>query len=52
MFEDPEVPIWMKIVINEFANKHDQCMLPAMNFMGCIYECVKHGNELASLLQV
>jgi len=50
-FEDPDVAVWIKIIINEYANKHDFCMLPAMNFMACVYQSLKVGREFSLIIR-
>lgn len=50
-FENSEIPIWVKIVLNEYANKHEFCMLPSMNFMSCLYQIMQNGNELSKALR-
>ena len=40
------VPIWAKVVINEYANKHRDCLIPALNLVACMYQIYKAGLEI------
>lgn len=49
MFEDESIPMWAKAVINKYANKHRDCMIPAMHFMSMVFEIGKTGSDLFKL---
>ncbi len=49
LFDDDQVPLWAKVVINKYANNHMECMIPAMHFMGMLYEIGKTGKEFYTL---
>jgi DNA polymerase III delta prime subunit len=49
IFNDDNVPIWAKIVINQYAGSHTTAMVPAMNLMSCVYKILNMGKELREL---
>ena len=51
VFESPEIPMWAKVIVNDYANKHEFCMLQAMNFMSCIYQIIQSGNDLLKAMR-
>ena len=49
MFNDDKVPVWAKIIINQYANTHTSSMIPGMHLMSCMYQTAKAGVELVKL---
>lgn len=49
MFDDPNLPIFAKITINDYANKHRDCLIPALNLCSCLYQVIRTGKELVRL---
>jgi len=51
LFEDDSenIPVWAKIIINKYANDHNQAMIPPMHFMAMVYEIVKVKSEFDKL---
>lgn len=41
LFFNEKIPAPAKIIINKYANEHQGCLVPHMNFMGMIFDTVK-----------
>jgi sulfur relay (sulfurtransferase) DsrC/TusE family protein len=50
LFDSENVPPFLKMVVNEYGNKHGQCMIPEMNFMSMIYSIIKITSEYKDIL--
>ena len=46
---ETQIPIWAKIIINKSANEHSGCMIPAMHWMGMIFQIGKAGKDFISI---
>jgi DNA polymerase III delta prime subunit len=49
LFYDENVPIWAKIIINQYTNSHINSMIPSMHMMAMIYSIIKAGKQLISM---
>lgn len=49
VFEDDKIPIWAKIVINDYARTHTEALVPAMHWCAMLYKIGKTGKELLAL---
>jgi len=49
LFYDANVPVWAKIIINDYANSHMEAMIPPVHFMAMVYKTVKLGRQLQTL---
>lgn len=49
MFYDDNIPIWAKIIINQYSNSHLTSMIPSMHMMAMIYSIVKTGKQLREM---
>lgn len=45
LFSMKEIPIPAKIVVNKFANSHNDCLIPSMHFMAMMFEIIKSLQE-------
>lgn len=50
LFYSTNIPPVAKVLINEYANKHNQCFVPQMHFMAMIFEVFKSLKEYKSLI--
>jgi len=41
LFFNPKIPAPAKIIINRESNKHQNCLIPHMHFMGMVFEIIK-----------
>ena len=41
LFFRDKVPTTAKIIINKYSNSHNDCLLPHMHFMGCVFEVIQ-----------
>lgn len=51
LFEDPKIPPYAKVVINQYANGHQSCLIPAMHWCSMLYEIARKGKELLQIGQ-
>lgn len=49
VFGDEKIPIWAKIVINDYARTHTESLVPAMHWCAMLYQIGKTGKELLLL---
>lgn len=49
IFNDDNVPIWAKLVVNKYANTHMSSMIPAMNFSAMLLETTKIGVQYVGM---
>ncbi len=49
-FNDNNIPIWAKIKVNEYASKHQSCMIPSMNIISMCYDILKVGTDLKNVM--
>lgn len=48
LFFDNKTPIWIKPIVNDYCNKQqNNCASNSMNFMACIFEIIRAGNEIS-----
>lgn len=45
MFMSTKIPAVVKIIVNDFCVKHNDSMIPEMNFMACVYEMCRAISE-------
>lgn len=45
LFFSKNIPVPVKIIINQYTNSHGQCLVPNMHFMAMIFEIIKCLNE-------
>ncbi len=45
LFFMKEIPVPAKIIINKYSNKHQECLLPNMHFMGMVFEIIRSLKE-------
>ena len=43
LFGSPKLPLWAKIKVNEYSNKHQGCAIPSAHFMAMVYDIVYAG---------
>jgi DNA polymerase III delta prime subunit len=41
LFFTKNIPAYVKIVVNDYANKHQNCLIPSMHFIGMIFDIIK-----------
>ena len=41
LFNRPEIPIPAKIIINKFANSHQECLVPSMHILSLCFEVIE-----------
>jgi replication factor C small subunit len=41
LFFTKNVPAYVKIVVNDYANRHQNCLVPSMHFIGMIFDIIK-----------
>jgi DNA polymerase III delta prime subunit len=46
IFHDENIPIWAKIIINQYGNTHLTAMIPSMHIMAMVYAIIKTGKQL------
>lgn len=49
IFYDDNVPVWAKIIVNQYSNSHLTAMIPSMHMMGMIYTLIKAGRQLREM---
>jgi len=49
LFYDQNVPIWAKVIINQYTNSHLTAMIPSMHMMAMIYTITKAGKQLREM---
>lgn len=49
IFYDENIPIWAKIIVNQYTNSHLNAMIPSMHMMAMIYSLIKAGKQLREL---
>lgn len=49
LFNDEHIPIWAKITINQYGDKHQSALSPPMTLMAMTFSIIKIGKELRSL---
>lgn len=40
-----EIPAWAKICINKYAKQHNECFIPNMHFISCVYEMIQNAQR-------
>jgi len=41
LFYCKDLPVPAKIIVNKYCNKHQECLIPSMNFMAMVFEISK-----------
>lgn len=49
IFYDENIPIWAKIIVNQYSNSHLTSMIPSMHMMAMIYSLIKAGKQLSEI---
>jgi len=49
LFESDHIPLWAKIIINNYADNQMGAFIPNMHFMAMIYQIIKSGKEFYML---
>lgn len=49
IFYDENIPIWAKIIVNQYSNSHLNSMIPSMHMMAMIYALIKAGKQLSEI---
>lgn len=49
MFFDSNIPIWVKLIVNQFSGTHLNAMVPAMHIMSMVYSIIKAGKQLKGI---
>jgi len=49
IFYDENIPIWAKIIVNQYSNSHLTAMIPSMHMMAMLYALVKAGKQLSEI---
>lgn len=49
VYEDSNIPVWAKIIINRYANDYQNCLIPPMHWCAMVYEVGKVGKEFYKL---
>jgi len=50
LFALEEIPPYVKIQVNKYANNHKNCLSPSMNFSGMIFDCLASVKRFQSLV--
>jgi len=50
LFNDPKIPVWIKILICRYSNSHSSAMIPQMNLMAMCLEVIEMGKKQYQLL--
>jgi len=50
LFFTKNIPAYVKIVINKYANTHQNCLIPSMHFIGMIFDIIKTLQEYIKLM--
>jgi len=48
LFDQSEIPVYTKVLINKYANGLNNCISPAMHFMAFVYESMKMIKEISN----
>ena len=49
IFFDTNVPVWVKIIVNQYSNNQLNAMIPPMHLMAMIYSIIKAGKQLRDM---
>ena len=50
LFFTKNVPAYVKIVVNDYANRHQNCLIPSMHFIGMVFDIIKTLQEYMKLM--
>jgi len=50
LFNLEDIPPFVKIQINKYANNHKNCLSPSMNFIGMIFDCLASVKKFSSMV--
>lgn len=49
MFFDDNIPVWAKIIVNQYSNTQLTAMIPPMHLMAMVYAIIKAGKQLRDM---
>ncbi len=49
LFDDEKLPMWFKVMVNQYSSNHISCLIPNMHFLAMIYSAIRSGKELYNL---
>jgi len=50
LFFTKNIPAYVKIVVNDYANKHQNCLIPNMHFIGMLFDIIKTLQEYIKMM--